>query len=139
MLNKIREYLKKRGWEFDVSELQISSGFTIELDDRELLFPLYFMSIQQISQEKYVRLAVVPFAEQTTSGYPDPLYARLAHINHDLTQAKFALDADGDIELLLDIPAASINDTELDDAMILLAEIAGAYHQEFSDLILEHK
>jgi len=135
MLNAIRKYLENKEWEFEALENQISTSFRTELDDNsDHVFSLYFTIVDDVNGEKYVRMTIAPLIELPADGYPSDLYEHIAMINHDLAKAKFSIDADGDLELIIDLPA-TISNSDLDKAVSLLAELSGAYFQEISDLI----
>jgi hypothetical protein len=74
----------------------------------------------------WVQFAVSPLvAAQGTGDASGGLHALLLRMNQDLRLARLALDADGDVNLLADLPAAGINATSFGQALEVLAFYAG--------------
>jgi len=121
-----------------VGEGGISSAFSTTLSDgSELAFSFFMLPLEDGFGDQYVRFIIVPFVEQPYDGYPDDLYITVGQINHDLPQLKFAFDADGDLELVLDMPAGQLDETRFDRAIQVLADYAGAYYPELAPLASE--
>jgi hypothetical protein len=75
--------------------------------------------------EDWVHFAVSPFLPRPTAEAAPRLFAALLQINHGLRLARFALDADGDVNLVLDLPRDGFGAAEFALALDLLAAIAG--------------
>jgi hypothetical protein len=107
----------------------ISSGFTTNLpDEREQDFVLFVLPIEDGFGDRYVRFTIVPYIEQPSDGYANNLYHTIAQINHDLPQLKFAVDDDGDLELIFDVPQENLDDAQFGRALQILADYASAYY-----------
>ncbi len=68
--------------------------------------------------------------------FPQELSITLMQINHDLPQLKYAFDADGDLELVLDVQAADMTDDRFDHIFQVLADYAGAFYPEIRHIVL---
>ncbi len=66
-------------------------------------FDLYVMV-----SEDWVHFAVSPFVAAAPPGSEARVYAILLRLNQELRLARFALDGDGDINLLVDLPASAL-------------------------------
>lgn len=137
MFEQIFVYLKRRDWTFEqLEEDTVITGFTMTLSDgNDHSFSIYVMLIEDPYDDKYIRLSIVPFVEQPYDGYPDKLYLMVGQVNHDLPGLKFAFDADGDLELLIDIPEVQLNQSAFDKALQLLIDYSGLYYLELSTLL----
>jgi len=133
MLAQIADLLMARGWDVNQDE-DLVTGFVLEFDQVEYQFPLYVMSLE-VGNTKLIRFVVVPFVEQSFHGYPTALYITLAQLNHDLPQLKFAIDADGDLELVLDIPEAQWTETMLDDVLEILVDYTTTFFSEINTIV----
>ena len=133
MLAQIADMLMARGWDVNQDE-DLVTGFVLEFDHVEHRFPLYVMSLE-VGNTKLIRFVVVPFVEQSFDGYPTALYITLAQLNHDLPQLKFAIDADGDLELIFDIPEAQWTETVLDEVLDLLVDYTTTYFSEINTIV----
>ena len=137
MFEQLVGYLRNRDWDFEIVEAEtIVTGFTITLaDGNEQGFPLYIMFIEDAYEDRFARFAIVPFVEQPYTGYPESLYPSVGQINHDLPGLKFAFDADGDLELVLDVPESQLNQSRFDEILQSLVDYAGVYHKELSSIV----
>ncbi len=139
MFEQILDFLKSRDWSFEqLDGSTVVTGFTLTLsNDKDYSFPVYPMEIEDAYGDSYLRLAIVPFLEQPYDGYPDNLYLMTGQINHDLPRVKFAFDADGDLELLIDIPETQLDQATFDKALQLLIDYSAMYYLELSALLDE--
>ena len=133
MFNIIQEWLKARDLSYELTEPDvIATAFSTQLKNgEEQGFPMFILSIDDGYGDNYVRFVIVPFIEQPYEGYTESLPLRIAQINHDLPQMKFAFDGDGDLELVFDIPFRQIIFDNLDDALQSLVNYAGLYYADF--------
>jgi hypothetical protein len=138
MLEQIMTLLQKRSLAFEETELDtISTGFATALEDgSEHGFPLFIMHIEDAYGERFIRFTIVPFIEQPFDGYSADMFIMIGQINHDLPQLKFAFDGDGDLELILDLPFAELDDVHFDRALQLLADYAGTYYPELALVVV---
>jgi hypothetical protein len=76
--------------------------------------------------DDWLQLAVSPLlAAQGAGDAGGGLYALLLRINQDLRLARLALDADGDINLLADLPAGGVSAVSFGAVLQVLAFYAG--------------
>lgn len=137
MLEQVATYLKERDWDFETVDTDtLITGFTLTLaDGRERGFTLYIMQIEDAYADRFVRLTLVPFVEQPYEGYPADLYPAVGQINHDLPMLKFAFDADGDLELIVDALETQLDQSSFDTLLQLLVDYAGVYFTELNALV----
>jgi len=83
--------------------------------------------------EDWVHFAVSPLAPRRPPAATDLLYATLLRMNQEVRLVRLAVDADGDVNLLADLPLAHINFATFAQALDLLVYYAG---QLASDLRL---
>lgn len=137
MLQQVAAYLSHRRWEFEqLDQDTILSGFTSPLPDgADHGFPLYVMRVQNEFGDEYVRLVIVPYIQQPEDGYSQDLYRRIADLNHDMPMLKFAVDADGDLEFLVDIPADELDEASFNTLVQVLADYAGLRYRDLAKLV----
>ncbi len=95
------------------------------------------MLMQDTFGDRFVRLVIVPYIQRTVEGYPKDLFERIARMNHNLSIAKFALDADGDLELLIDVSTDQLDLSRFDLAVQPLADYAGLHYSELTSALTE--
>ncbi len=136
-MEDLARFFMQRNMAFEpVSQGAISSAFATTLPDgQEQTFSLFVLPLEDAFGDKYVRFTVVPFIEAPAQGYPDNLGFEIGQINHDLPQLKLAFDPDGDLELLLDVPADALDDARFDHTLQVLADYAGAYWGELTSQV----
>lgn len=134
MLTQIKAFLLSRQWEFEqLDDDAVLTGFTSPLPDgQDHGFPLFIMLMQDVFGDRFVRLVIVPYIQRPVEGYPGVLFERIARMNHNLSGARFALDADGDLELLIDVSADQLDLSRFDSALQLLADYAGLHYSELA-------
>lgn len=132
MLDKVEAFLQAQRLSYEkVEENLITTGFTIQLrDGSDHVFPLFIMGIEDLYGDSYVRLTIVPFVDQPYDGYPAELYMTVGQINHDLPRLKFAFDADGDLELICDLPGNDLGQPDFERTVQILADYASDYYPE---------
>ncbi len=137
MLTEIQGFLTARGWQFDaMDDDTVATAFTISLPDgADQPFPLYILRVEDAYGDKFLRFAIVPFIERPEGGYPRELCFEVTCINHDLPQLKFAVDGDGQMELLYDLPDANCDQTRFDKALQLMADYATMYYVDLHGMI----
>jgi hypothetical protein len=98
----IAAYFRHYGWTCEEVEPGVwHSTFAIETGDPYDLFVL--------AADDWVQIAVSPLFPTTFGDVTERLQIVLLHVNQDLRLARLALDADGDVNLLADLPAEYIN------------------------------
>ena len=75
-----------------------------------------------LAADDWLHLAVSPLLPGVGDGQPAQLYAALLRANQELRLVRLALDADGDINLLADLPAAHASAALFAQTLELLAE-----------------
>lgn len=93
------------------------SAFTVETG-RE---PGDVYDLYVLAADDWVQLAVSPLYAPSFGVVPERLLSFLLHTNQDLRLARLALDADGDVNLLVDVPAQHINVEMFGQVLELLA------------------
>ncbi len=73
--------------------------------DRDEDFDLYIAS-----SDDWLHFAVTPLTPLPTPECEAQLYAALLHLNQQTRLARFAVDEDGDVNLLLDLPLTGVDD-----------------------------
>ncbi len=77
-----------------------------------------------LAADDWVQLAVSPLYTPSFRAVPERILSFLLHTNQDLRLARLALDADGDVNLLVDVPAQHINAEMFGQVLELLAYYA---------------
>jgi len=78
-----------------------------------------------LAADDWVQLAVSPLIATTHVNAPERLHSFLLHANQDLRLARLALDADGDVNLLVDLPAPHTTPELFGQVLELMAYYAG--------------
>lgn len=140
MLQQVAAYLSQRQWEFEqLDQDTILSGFTSPLpDSTDHGFPLYVMRVQDEFGDEYVRLVIVPYVQQPEDSYSQDLYRRIAVLNHDMPMLRFAVDADGDLELLVDLSVAQFDEVNFNTSVQVLADYAGLRYRDLAQLVADN-
>lgn len=97
-------------------------------------FTLNVFILEDSFGDLYARLVIFPFADGSESEPSDELCRALARLNHDTPQLKFALDEAGDLELLTDIPVATLNEDGLQTAVRVMVDYLNYYYEPLSAL-----
>lgn len=113
----IASYFRRYGWTCEEVEPGVwHSTFVIEAGEP---YDLYVLAA-----EDWVQLAVSPLFRRASADMTEELHADLLHANQNLRMVRLALDADGDVNLLADLPIAHINATLFGQVLELLAYYA---------------
>lgn len=136
-MSDLAGFFTRLGMDFEALEGgAVNSAFTTDLPEGgEQSFDLLVLPLEDAFGDKYVRFTIVPYIDQPYNGYPDALYISIGQINHDLPQLKFALDADGDLELACDTGADNLDDLRFQHTIHLLADYASTYYSRLKSLI----
>ncbi len=113
MLN-IAAWFAQQGWPCEEVEPGVwHSSFTGERGER---YDLYVLAA-----EDWVHFAVSPLLPGNPAGEAERLSTALLQLNQNLRLARLALDADGDLNLLTDLPLAHLNSALFGLTLDLLA------------------
>jgi hypothetical protein len=113
----IASYFHHYGWTCEEVEPGVwHSTFAVAAGE---VYDLYVLAA-----DDWVQLAVSPLIPSTFAGMMDRLQRVLLHMNQDLRLVRLALDADGDVNLLADLPAAHINTALFGQVLELIAYYA---------------
>jgi hypothetical protein len=113
----IAAYFRHYGWTCEEVEPGVwHSTFTIETGDSYDLFVL--------AADDWVQIAVSPLFPTSIGDVTERLQSVLLHVNQDLRLARLALDGDGDVNLLADLPAEHINMAMFGQVLELMAYYA---------------
>lgn len=125
----LTKLLEQRGVDFvQLEEGAINFAFQSTLSNgQEQVFSVFTIILENRFGDSYTRFTIVPFIERPLDGYPTELYDAVAQANHQALGLKFAIDDDGDLELVVDIPRAELNEAEIDHSIQILADHAIVY------------
>lgn len=99
----IAAYFDRYGWVCTAPEADLwMSAFFTESEEE---FDLYVMVV-----EDWVHFAVTPFLPAIPEAQRQRLYASMLKLNQQMRMLRFALDGDGDVSLIADVPARHLND-----------------------------
>jgi len=102
---------------------------TVRAGSRHMSFHL------RVDPAGYVVCAIVPFLKSPADeDLANRLYQRLMSLNQQLMMAKLAIDDDLDVVLSVEYPSAELDDSELADAIHILAHYADQHHDELEEL-----
>lgn len=96
------------------------STFAVETDGE----PGDVYDLYVLAADDWVQVAVSPLYATSFVAVPERLLSFLLHTNQDLRLARLALDADGDVNLLADLPAPHINAELFGQVLELMAYYA---------------
>jgi hypothetical protein len=109
------------GWTCEEVDPEVwHSTFTVETGGE----PGDVYELYVLAADDWVQLAVSPLYATSFVAVPERLLAFLLHTNQDLRLARLALDAEGDVNLLVDLPAQHINAEMFGQVLELLAYYA---------------
>jgi hypothetical protein len=123
----VRTWLEKDGWPVEViSEVTIRSRFR----GAGRVFPLFVYR-----EPLFITFAVIPFAHlpEDPDG-ADDLMKRLLKLNREINMAKFSIDEDGDVVLSVEYRIENLDESEVRDAVDVLAFYAEKHHAEVLSL-----
>ena len=117
-MTNISSYFEQYGWASEEMEPGVwRSTFASEHEED---FDLYVLVA-----EDWVHFAVSPLLPPLPHGATDRLYATLLRLNQEVRLVRFAVDADGDVNLLADLPLARISFATFAQTVDLLVYYAG--------------
>jgi len=125
-IDTLSEYLKQYGWQFErANEVTLATGFRGQDNDFHVFVHL---------AESWVLLAVVPFTPP-----PSPVarlrFARLAmRLSYEMSMAKLALDPEGDVALLVELPAVDLSFAQFSLGLDTLTYWADKYYRQLLNL-----
>jgi len=110
MAINIPTYFKRYAWVCEQVDTQIwRTSFTTELEDE---FDLYVMV-----GEEWVHFAVSPFLSALASEQQPRLYNALLHLNQQMRLVYFAVDEEGDVNLLAELPVRGFTYPQFEAAL----------------------
>ncbi|MBK8045969.1 MAG: YbjN domain-containing protein [Anaerolineales bacterium] len=111
-------WFKRYEWGYvEVEGGVFRATFATETDDEFDLFVFV--------EDDWVHLAVSPLLTAASMVEPGALLPILLRLNQRLTAARFALDSDGDVNLLADLPVAGATYAAFAQILDLLTEYVG--------------
>ena len=131
--DEVERYLLADGWPCQtLDDSTFISGFSARDQEREQERFRLFVRVT----EDWLCLTIVPFvtapAEQSAA---QVLYRRLLELNHELTLAKFAIDAQNVI-LTVELPLEELSPSQLRDGLDAIVYYANAHYAELLSLTL---
>ena len=117
----IAAFFRHYGWTCEEVDPGVwHSSFAVEtVGDPRTIYDLYVLAA-----DDWVQVAISPLYAAAYTAMPQRLLSFLLHTNQDLRLARLALDADGDVNLLIDVPAQHINAELFGQVLELLAYYA---------------
>jgi hypothetical protein len=118
----IAAYFRQYGWSCEEVDPGVwHSMFAVEAGSESSgVYDLYVLAA-----DDWVQVAVSPLIAASLINAPERLHSFLLHANQDLRLARLALDADGDVNLLVDLPAPYITPELFGQVLELMAYYAG--------------
>ena len=118
----IAAYFRQYGWTCEEVDPGVwHSTFAVETGDPGGgIYELYVLAA-----DDWVQVAISPLITARLTSTPEHLYSFLLHANQDLRLARLALDADGDVNLLVDLPAPHVTPELFGQVLELMAYYAG--------------
>jgi hypothetical protein len=115
---------------FEVRRIaELTYGGLFRAAGRSLTFHL------QLDSSGFLVCAVVPFLRSPTDErLAERLYHRMMALNQQLMMAKLSIDDDLDVVLSVEYPSAELDESELTDAMRILAHYAHQHIEELEEL-----
>lgn len=118
-MHNIPAFFRQHGWPHEALEPGVWHSAFVGEDGQE--HHLYVFAA-----EDWVQFAVSPLVAAGPHGNASGgLYAALLRLNQDLRLARLALDGDGDINLLAELPAESVTAATFGQVLEVLAFYAG--------------
>lgn len=118
-LPTLEAFLHEYGWDYDVQDTLISTGFKGETN----AFRLFVQPT-----ETWVLLAIVPFTPQPAEECGARFFEQLARVNYELNLARLGVDPDGDVALILELPTTDLTYAQFALALDALCFYADAYY-----------
>lgn len=119
----IASYFHRYDW--SAEELEPGIWRAQFVTDAELEFDLYVMA-----DEQWLHFAISPFLPRGAEAMPAPrLLQVLLRCNQQLSLVRFALDADGDVNLVADLPRARVAFAHFATVLDLLVSTAQSLGQ----------
>jgi hypothetical protein len=89
----------------------------------------------QVDPAGYVVCAIVPFLKSPAdAAIAHRFYSRMMGLNQQLMMAKLSIDDDLDVVLSVEYPSADLDESELADAVHILAYYADQHRDELEEL-----
>jgi hypothetical protein len=126
----IASYFRHCGWTCE--EVEPGVWHSTFADEAGEPYDLYVLAA-----EDWVQVVVSPLVGRASAGMTEELHAHLLHANQDLRMVRLALDADGDVNLLADLPIAHINATLFGQVLELLAYYANALAPQLRQVVAD--
>ncbi len=149
-MEKVIKLFEEKGWKYEVAEdgVTVISGFTTEptyeegvLEEGEKVevgFNLYVFRVTDEFDDLY-RFTITPFAKDWNFVVlGQDLLITLLTWNHDLVEARFSIDGDGDVELILDVFADKLDKEEFDRVLQVLVDVCAQTYNSVEAQISEN-
>ncbi len=125
-VDDIADYFHTYGWQFDrPSEGLFRTGFVGDSGHYEIWIRV---------TEAWIYFTISPFfAAEEGQELASEVLRLLLHANHELNLAKFALDEDGDVLLVVELPRAGFSYSHFADALTALSHYADEWRPGFEE------
>lgn len=120
----IESYFRTYGWQFDrPGERHFRTGFVGESGQYEIWVNL---------SDDWVYFAISPYlAKPESDNVAARVHRLLLRANHDLNLAKFALDQDKDVVLMVELPREGFGYSHFADSLTALSHYADQWRPAF--------
>ncbi|MFZ9887294.1 MAG: YbjN domain-containing protein [Myxococcota bacterium] len=124
----IESFFRTYGWQFDrPGEGHFRTGFVGESGQYEIWVNL---------SEDWVYFAISPYVERpVVDGVAQVVHRLMLRANHDLNLAKFALDQDGDVVLMVELPREGFAYSHFADSLTALSHYADQWRPAFDAVV----
>jgi hypothetical protein len=136
-MKDLAKLFEAKGMEYQLSDFDNGKGvisafssdienMSVDSEAREITFSLMVFPVS-MDEDKYYRFSVVPFLENSTEYAYDlsqNVLMTLASWNHSFAEARFGVDEQGDIVLILDVLEERLDQTEFDRVIQILVDSA---------------
>lgn len=124
----IKDYFERYGWSFNQTEAdRFVTGFKSDVVD--------LFTIHVTLAPHWVYFAVSPFVGAPTNPACErKLHRHLLRLSQEINLAKFSIDAEGNVVLLVELPRENLSFSEFSDALNALSYYAEEHYLEVSAL-----
>lgn len=136
-MKDLAKLFETKGMSYQLSEFDngegVISAFSSDIENksadcgtREIMFSLMVFPVS-MDEDNYYRFSVVPFLEDSTDysyNLSQNVLMTLASWNHSFAEARFGVDEDGDIVLIIDVLEERLDQTEFDRVIQVLVNSA---------------
>lgn len=128
-------YMTAQGWPIDrLGDNAFRSSFRVLDADDEAEDKRAYTVLGQVESTYFVLLALPLARLSTDENVSEQLMERLLELNEQILFAKFSVDEDADVILSVEIPVADMSESQLQDALDVLAYYTNEYGRELQKM-----